>query len=1202
MDGKRGWSDGFLKTVREQGLYYQAPIISETRQYWTQDNETDPNVLNPRLSKIEKGLKPEVSGTDKVVTTEYTYALPSDFSGNVKETREYAFGQWGLPGTLRRKTELTYLHETSGAYTALNIVDRVTSTTVRNNTLDPLDPPNTQKIAKTSTTYDQLPLLSSPTNATRHDPAFGLGYTTRGLPNTVSKWHDITGNLYINTSTQYDEFGNPRIATDGRNYSTTMNYGSSGSYAFPLQVINPKGHVTQATYSYVGGVVLTQTDANNKTTTSTYDHLWRISLVTKPDGGTRTHTYYVGCTSYVSIVEAVTSTTTRTRTAKLDSMGRFQEKDVSDPIGGTICQENEYNSMSQVSSSSLPSRHGQPVYSNTYEYIASRLFLNNFPDGSRIIYNYDLNTTTVTNQGGKKRKYSYQEDGKVNKVTEEDSSGQLTVETNYVYDPMARLITITQGSQTRTFTYDALGRLLTEKHPESSLAGEANKSYTYTYDANSNIETKTDARGITVTLIYDELNRVIEKKHGAVTVAAHSYDSQPGGSPISIQNPIGRITKVTTTTGGVTATNYYSYCNCSAVGQEATVIQDGTTKTYTTSYAYNYVGGITSITYPNGRIVNYTRDSVGRETKVSSTLYGYPVMDYVRSASYLGPQGGLTQIEYGMQNGLGNYVRTNITYSAMTMRMTNLQTFGVNLNYFYQTTGHIYKIDDVYAAGQGYDFQYDRWYRLTSFTRRLADPETTDPNITYTYDNYGNILSTNRNGYINNFSVNPLTNRLNGTGYVYDAAGNMTGRPGSVTRTFDAENRLISTTEGNLNFLYDGNSRRLRKMAGTSKIYFIYSSTGKLLVEDNWTAVTSKDHIYFNGQLIATRTEADYVRLFFKDHLGSTRSVVKIDPVIVDFYGWGTSWMTVQYFDWNPYGEIRSGGGDPDGATEKFTGKERDSGSNLDYFGARYYDGGRSYWDNGGATFRWISADSVMQRPNDPASHNKYSYARNDPINMIDRDGRFWVWVCSLKSYDPFLDGDGNYGLMVCFPMWIEPPPPPGVVREPQICGVPEKDYFSTPESLFRIGDLKVAMESVRRLLTDKTSDCYKNLPNVLKWFADNFPGNKLLWDSPESLLALLQGKYRDNMIRLEGERTSAFLCKGSRRAAGVGAGSWDTIYLGWHFFHDDDFDRVTALMHETFHLGNDGYHPPFDTQTQDWRHNAIDTELRKAGCVFSGI
>jgi len=475
----------------------------------------------------------------------------------------------------------------------------------------------------------------------------------------------------------------------------------------------------------------------------------------------------------------------------------------------------------------------------------------------------------------------------------------------------------------------------------------------------------------------------------------------------------------------VTATNYYSYCNCSAVDQEATVIQDGTTKTYITGYTYNYVGGIMSITYPSGKTVNYTRDSLGRETKVSSPL-DWRSIDYVRSASYLGPQGGLTQIETGIRNGSTVYLTTNITYSSSTMRMTTLQTHGVYLSYKYDVpgmtgkqTGHIYDIDDLYdSTGENNShYEYDQWYRLTRWWQSPTRGGGGATAVTWTYGNYGNITRIFYYPDTWNFDVNPLTNRLQGTGYLYDAAGNMTGAPGGVTRTFDAENRMTSTNQGGLGFLYDGGGRRLRKMAGTTKIYFVYSSTGRLLVEDNWTASTTKDHIYFNGQLIATRDQANYVRVFFKDHLGSVRSVVKVF-LPTGSNDWGLDWTTVEVHDYEPYGNIWSTyWDDPEQTSQRFTGQKRDNESGLHYFGARYYDAGPTGWPTQ-RNPRWISADSIIARIYDPPSLNKYAYVRNDPVNLVDPDGK--QFMCRNVPGDPEL---GIPGHIECLG-WLDPPQP----------------------------------------------------------------------------------------------------------------------------------------------------------------------------------
>jgi len=57
-----------------------------------------------------------------------------------------------------------------------------------------------------------------------------------------------------------------------------------------------------------------------------------------------------------------------------------------------------------------------------------------------------------------------------------------------------------------------------------------------------------------------------------------------------------------------------------------------------------------------------------------------------------------------------------------------------------------------------------------------------------------------------------------------------------------------------------------------------------------------------------------------------------------------------------------------------FTGKERDTESGNDYFGARYYASN---------TGRFMSPDPsglLAQRPEDPQSWNLYAYARNNPL------------------------------------------------------------------------------------------------------------------------------------------------------------------------------------------------------------------------------
>ncbi len=66
---------------------------------------------------------------------------------------------------------------------------------------------------------------------------------------------------------------------------------------------------------------------------------------------------------------------------------------------------------------------------------------------------------------------------------------------------------------------------------------------------------------------------------------------------------------------------------------------------------------------------------------------------------------------------------------------------------------------------------------------------------------------------------------------------------------------------------------------------------------------------------------------------------------------------------------------------QRFTGKERDAESGLDYFGARYCSGAQG---------RFTSADTVITaEPSNPQSWNKYAYAFNRPLILVDPDGRW---------------------------------------------------------------------------------------------------------------------------------------------------------------------------------------------------------------------
>jgi RHS repeat-associated protein len=85
-----------------------------------------------------------------------------------------------------------------------------------------------------------------------------------------------------------------------------------------------------------------------------------------------------------------------------------------------------------------------------------------------------------------------------------------------------------------------------------------------------------------------------------------------------------------------------------------------------------------------------------------------------------------------------------------------------------------------------------------------------------------------------------------------------------------------------------------------------------------------------------------------------------------------------------PYGQERAvaGGSSTSPNHYKFTGKERDPESGLDYFGARYY---------ASALGRFLSPDEGPLREEDPQSLNRLAYVRNNPTRYVDEHGNYWV-------------------------------------------------------------------------------------------------------------------------------------------------------------------------------------------------------------------
>ncbi|MBV9768852.1 MAG: hypothetical protein JOZ32_04715, partial [Bryobacterales bacterium] len=132
--------------------------------------------------------------------------------------------------------------------------------------------------------------------------------------------------------------------------------------------------------------------------------------------------------------------------------------------------------------------------------------------------------TTLTDPAGHARVTQTDAAGRLTAVWEDPgSSPHFNYETTYQYDALNDLTQVNQGTETRKFSFDGLGRLRSASNPESG-------TLSYTYDSVGNLLTKTDARNIKTSYTYDALNRVTQKTYSDGTPAVgYQYDASGAG-------------------------------------------------------------------------------------------------------------------------------------------------------------------------------------------------------------------------------------------------------------------------------------------------------------------------------------------------------------------------------------------------------------------------------------------------------------------------------------------------------------------------------------------------------------------------------------------------------------------------------------------------------------------------------------------------
>jgi RHS repeat-associated protein len=1020
-------------SAANQSTYTFNSSGQETNESYYQGSSSTGTLLRSINSTWSTNASPNTRVTILADTNQQSkVATTYDNNGNLTEIQEYDLGS-GAPGSLVRETDMTFSSPSGYGFAPTQKLVKNSSGTV---------------IYREDLAYDE----STPTcvtGVTQHDDTnYGCSYTTRGNLTSVTTYTSpATPSGGITKSFTYDVFGNVLTAQVNCCQQKQLNYSSTTHYAYPDSVVSgPSGSgnpqlTKSATYNSYTGAVATLTDENGQVTSYSYDLMGRLTTVTRPDSSQLT-TSYDDTNKIVTSTTPVDSSHSTQRLIGFDGLGRAVKttlEDASstvysivqkqfDPIGRAYKRSNPYTGSS-------PSYWTESRFDGVGRPVKSIL-----QDSSYSTIAYSGNCATATDPSGKARKSCPDGLGRLSKVFEDPST--LNYETDYTYNLLDELTQVSQGSQTRSYTYDGMGRLTQSTTPEAGTvcigtvsSGTCQQNG---YNNFNMVTTSTDARGVVTNNSYDSLNRLTQVSY---TVTGTGVTSTPAVSytygTSSSSNNNGRL--VSMSDGFGTNSETYTYDILGRMTQLSKVISSAT---YDTGYSYNLASELTQITYPSGRVVVQTFDAIGRLCSVgASSSTCTSGTRYASGFSYNTAQ-EVTNMSYG------NGIVANLSYSPDRLQLQCLQydTVGIDnpctkdstakfmFTYAYGSSGsnngQITGITDGMDSGRNATYSYDNLGRLSrAYTAGSSAYPAWD--LSWTYDRYGNRTAQSITSGTsacsgitcptNSETVSATTNQITGSPYSYDASGNMTNDAYN-TLTYDAASRQISASNGSSAgaYVYDGNGLRVKKCvpncsSPTTTTIYIFSGSKVVAEYDNGAGVTSpsREYVYSGGTMTA-KIAGSTTTYYHGDHL-SNRLVTDSSGNVVEQLGhfpFGESWY------------------DTGSEKHKFTTYERDAesgagaGAGNDYAMARY-DVNR--------LGRFSSPDPLSGSVGAPQSLNRYAYTRNDPVNLIDSLGLQIECVtagllgtpgqvtCSVDVYPDQMDDEGddnNWCVDNCWDDW----------------------------------------------------------------------------------------------------------------------------------------------------------------------------------------
>jgi RHS repeat-associated protein len=492
---------------------------------------------------------------------------------------------------------------------------------------------------------------------------------------------------------------------------------------------------------------------------------------------------------------------------------------------------------------------------------------------------------------------------------------------------------------------------------------------------------------------YDALNRLLSRTYSNGDPSVSITYDQSNCLGLSTCQNIGQRTSMTDAAGSEARSYQVDSGNLRSVH-----VNRRTTSniTKTSTYYLDLAGNITQAVYPTGRVVNYTYDAASRPKTAADGSNGITYVSDFQStptgclpgAVCYTPQGTLYALSIGQSS---SFTGLNLTHSYNSRLQPNefiASSSGGNamdMTYSFvdsatlHNAGHVYAITNNLDTTRSQTFTYDQLNRITSAltTSTYATSPTHCWGETYSLDAWSNlnsIAATTNSGYTGCTIESGFASTADANNHLptfsYDLFGN-TQSDGSISYSWDAETELKSATNGGAttNYAYDGDGRRASKSSG--KLYW-YGSGGDILAETDASGNTSAEYIFFGGKRIAMLPASGNPIYYVEDLLGTSRVITTSSGIVcydADFYPFGGEVAYTNSCSQN----------------YKFEGKERDTETGNDDFGARYYSNRFARW----LSSDWSSVPVPVPYANlaNPQTLNLYAMVADDPESFADLDG-----------------------------------------------------------------------------------------------------------------------------------------------------------------------------------------------------------------------